>query len=248
MTGTQAPEIPQIQTTKNYSQFKLMKGNRDVDYNHVKRLKREFEAAPHLMPARPVIVNEHGYIIEGQHSRQAAQELDRPMYFIVIPGATVTDTRHLNVTQKRWTLLDFARSYADSGRQDYKVFLETYRQFPNIAPSIIRTYLAGGQRHQLDLDFRRGEFQTENEADATGHIKMLNAVIEKTGAKINSPMATSLLRMFKDTKIFDYTVFMSKLEKEGAREMFRPAASVRACMRSIEDVYNFQSKVQKRLY
>lgn len=246
--GTQAPNVPQIQTTKDYSQFKLMKGNRDVDYNHVKRLKREFEAAPHLMPARPIIVNEHNYIIEGQHSRQAAQELNLPMYYIVIPGATVTDTRHLNVTQRRWTLLDFARSYADSGREDYKIFLETHRQFPEIAPSIIRTYLAGGPKHQLDVDFRRGEFQVEDGSDVTNYIKMLNAVIEKTGTKMNSPMAVSLLRMFKEPKLFDYTLFMSKLEKEGAREMFRPASAVRACLRSIEDVYNFQSKVQKRLY
>lgn len=244
----QAPEVPQIQSTKNYAQFKLMKGNRDVDYNHVKRLKREFEAAPHLMPARPVIVNEHNYIIEGQHSRLAAQELDKPMYYIVIPGATVTDTRHLNVTQKRWTLLDFARSYADSGRQDYKIFLQTHKQFPEIAPSIVRTYLAGGQKHNLDIDFRRGEFQVDNEMDAVKHIEMLNAIIKKTTVKINSPMATSLLRMFKDPELFDYTLFMGKLDKEGAREMFRPASSVRACLRSIEDVYNFQSKTQKRLY
>jgi hypothetical protein len=77
---------------------------------------------------------------------------------------------------------------------------------------------------------------------------MLSAIIEKTNVKINVPMALSLLRMFLNPKEFDYTVFMGKLEKESAREMFRPVSSVRGCLRSIEDVYNFQSKHQKRLY
>lgn len=240
--------IPQIQATKEYARFKLMGGNRNVDYNHVKRLKREFEAAPHLMPARPVIVNEHDFIIEGQHSRQAAQELGRPMYFILIPGATVTDTRHLNVTQKRWTLLDFARSYANTDQKDYEIFLDYVGKYPKISPSIIRTYLAGSQRNQLDLDFRRGEFVIENENESDWTLMRLHEVMGLIYDGMNAPMAYALLSLFKDTDNFDFELFTNKLSKEGARELFFLSSSRRACMRSIEDVYNFHSKIQKRLY
>jgi hypothetical protein len=241
-------EIPQIQVTTDYLKFKLMAGNRPVDYNHVKRLKRSMEADPQLLPSSPIQVNEHFFIIDGQHRRLAAQELGVPLYYIVTPGATLDETRVLNFTQRRWTLLDFARSYSESGRDDYKIFLEYVNRYPKIAPSIIRVYLAGGQRHQLDLDFRRGEFFVEDEAEANWALSRLQEIIDKTNVKMNAPMAHSLLGLFKDSENFDYDLFLSKLDRESARELFRPAAAVRTCLRSIEDVYNFQSKTQKRLY
>jgi hypothetical protein len=230
-----------------------MAGNRPIDYNHVKRLKREMQANPHLFASNPISVNEHMYIIDGQHRRQAAQELGVDVYYIVTPGISLDETRSLNVTQRRWQLLDFARSYADSGREDYKTFLKFHKNFPNISPSIIRTYLAGGQKHELDIDFRRGEFQVADEAVAEKNLTKLNEIVKKTGININAPMAHAFLQLFtgnvaKGADEFSYEKFMEKLDRESARELLQTASSVRACLRSIENVYNFQSKHQARLY
>jgi hypothetical protein len=229
MTSQAVLEIPKIETTKEYAKFKLMTGNRPIDYNHVKRLKRSMQEDPQLFPSNPIQVNENGYIIDGQHRRQAAQELDIPVYYIVNKGSTLDETRVLNVTQRRWTLIDFAESFAASERKDY------------------RTYLAGGQKHQLDVDFRRGEFTIPNEQEADWAIMRLQEVIDKTHAHINAPMAHALRAMFLNED-FDYELFMEKLGHEGARELFRIAPSNRACLRSIEDAYNFGNKIQKRLY
>lgn len=253
MSKTQASTIPQIQSTKNYAQFQLMKGNRSVDYNHVKRLKREMQMNPELLSANPILVNEHMFIIDGQHRRQAAQELGYPVYYIVMPGGTLDETRHLNVTQRRWQLLDFARSYADSGRQDYKIFLDFHKEFPAIAPGILRTYLAGGQKHELDVDFRRGEFAINDEQQAKNDLEKLSKVVRATGIKVNAPMAHALLQLLHpkpDTKAdpFEFEVFYKKFETEGGRELLQTASSIRGCLRSIENVYNYQSKWQKRLY
>jgi hypothetical protein len=241
-------EPPKIETTKDYAKFQLMKGNRPVDYNHVKRLKRSMETDPQLFPSNPIQVNEHYYIIDGQHRRLAAQELGIPVYYIVTPSATLDETRVLNVTQKRWSLIDFAQSYANSGRKDYTLFLRYVDEFPQISPSILRTYLAGGQKHNLDQDFRRGEFEIEDEKQARSNIERLQAIITKTHAKINSPMASALVKLFNEPDNFNYELFMGKLDKEPARELFRATSAIRGCLRSIEDVYNFQSKFQKRLY
>lgn len=246
--GTQAPEVPTIQVTTDYLQFKLMAGNRPIDYNHVKRLKRSMQADPHLFPSNPIQVNEHMYIIDGQHRRLAAQELGVPVYYIVSKGATLDETRVLNVTQRRWTLLDFAKSYADSGRQDYMDFLRIHEQYPKIAPSILRVYLAGGQRHQLDVDFRRGEFQINDLEQAKRNIEKLNDVITKTHTPINTPMANALLDLMTNNEDFNFERFMQKLDRESARELYKPGSSIKSCLRSIEDVYNFQSKAMTRLY
>lgn len=249
----QAPEAPKIEVTNIYGLFKLMAGNRPIDYNHVKRLKRSMQKHPHMFASNPIEVNENMFIIDGQHRRLAAQELGVPVYYIVVPGATLEETRVENVTQRRWTLLDFARSYAESGRKDYKKFLEYVKLYPKIAPGILRVYLSGGQKHELDVDFRNGEFQIEDEARGAENLKKLSAIVDKTGINVNAPMAHGLLALFegrvaKNSDPFDYDFFMQKLERESARELLRTASSIRACQRSIEDVYNFQSKTQKRLY
>lgn len=243
--GTQAPVI---ESTKEYAIFKLMNGNRGIDYNHVKELKRSMEAEPDLFASNPISVNEHMYIIDGQHRRQAAQELGFSIYYTVTPGLTLDDTRVLNSSQRRWTLLNFAESFAQSGRKDYIEFLRLVAKFPDIAPSIIRIYLAGGSRHQMSQDFKRGEFQIDDLQVATDYLGMLQQVITVSHLKINNPMAMAFFGMFKQPDVFDYDLFMQKLARESAQELLRPTPSIRGCNRSIEEVYNFQSKVQKRLY
>lgn len=240
--------VPRIEVTTVYGQFHLMKGNRTVDYNHVKRLKREMEANPDLLSSNPILVNENLYIIDGQHRRLAAQELGVPLYYIVRPGLTLDETRHLNITQKRWQLLDFAQSFADSGRQDYITFLRMHRKYPKIAPGILRIYLIGNRGKDIEGDFRRGEFQVGNLEAAEKNLQRLSSIIDKTHVNMNTPMAVSLLKLFEDPDVFDYELFDKKLDRESARALFEPRNSVRACLRVIEDVYNFQSTHQKRLY
>lgn len=250
---SQTTEVPVIQKSNIYGLFKLLGGNRPVDYNHVKRLKRSMQAYPNMFASNPIEVNEHMFIIDGQHRRQAAQELGVPVYYIVVPGASLEETRVENVSQRRWTLLDFAESYAESNRKDYKTFLRYVKQYPKIAPGILRVYLAGGQKNGLDIDFRNGEFTIGDEQHAANQLEKLAYVVDKTGIQVNAPMAHGFLQLLegkvaKNSDPFDYDIFTAKLEKETARELLRPANSIRACLRSIEDVYNFGSKVTKRLY
>ena len=245
--------IPQIQVTKDYSKFKLMAGNRAVDYNQVKRLKREMERNPHLFAGNPILINENDFIIDGQHRRQAAQELGRPIYYIVVKGIMLDETRALNVTQKHWTLMDFARSYAEGGTEDYRKFVSAVRKYPNIAPAIIMKVLAGGQKHNIGEDFRRGEFTIEDHTQALKDLERLDAIREKGKIVMNTPMAMSLLTLMRanDPNVeekFDYDKFMAKLDHKGAVEEFAASNTVRNSLRAIEDVYNFHSTIRVRLY
>lgn len=237
----------EIKSTTNYGMFQLMKGNRQVDYNHVKRLKRSMERDPHLFASNPIQVNEHNFIIDGQHRRLAAQELGIPVYYVVSEGITLDDTRVLNITQKRWSLLDFAQSFSDSGREDYTQFLRLQRKYNKLAPSIVVMCLQGGHKHQSSTDFRRGEFVIENYERGVEWLEKLTAVATEGHIIMNTPMTAAFLQLFKGGE-FDFDKFMAKLEREGAKQVFNTSSSVRNSLRAIEDVYNFQSKVRDRLY
>lgn len=244
----QTAEIPKIQSTTNYAMFQLMAGNRAVNYNHVKELKRSIEAHPELLPVNPIEVNEHMFILDGQHRREACRELGKPVYYIVNRGGSLDATRIENVTQRRWTLMDFAHSYAEGGNKHYQTFLRLAHDYPNVQASVIQNILSGGELHEKTTTFRRGEFQIVNESEAKKTIERLNAVVDKTHHKFNTPMATTLYKLIRDIKEFDYDHFMSKLDNENARELFRMESTRRRCIQSIENVYSFHSKHLARFY
>lgn len=242
-------DIPQIYVTKDYGRFQELPGNRTVDYNHVKRLKREMEANRELLASNPILVNEHLGVIDGQHRLAAAKELDLPLYYLVSKGASIDHTRHLNSTQKRWTLLDFAQSYADSKHPAYVEFLKMHERYPDIAPSILQVYLQGSQRKDSTDSFRRGEFQIDDLETAKVNVERLSQVMKRThNAKMTKATAVSLLALMSTPDNFNFDVFLQKLDKEAARERFTSGRTVKEALRSIEDVYNFQSRFPVRLY
>ena len=248
---SQAPTV-QIQKTTDYAQFSLMKGNREIDRNHVKRLKKSIKDNPELLPDNPILVNKSLFIIDGQHRHAAVKELGYPLYYVVSETSTLDETRVLNITQKGWTLLDFAHSYAESGKQAYIDFLKLHREYPKLPPSILYLCVVGHKPHDSTGVFRRGELEMRDYAEAERDVKRLDTIRRVGREKINNPMAAALLALFRGdvsgAEEFDYDTFIRKLEMDGARELFTPVGSVRGCLRVIESVYNFHSKTQKRLY
>lgn len=232
--------------TLEYDKFKFMEGNRPINWNHVERLKREMLVDPEWFEYEPMLVNENFYILDGQHSYLAAKDVGHPLYYKVRKGATLDSTRRMNTTRRQWTMDDFAHSFATSGRKDYIEFVRLRARHPEINNSILLIILAGGRRNGLGDSFRRGEFKIDNRDEANEHIDRLQKIIDLTHAVINTPMAVALLQLFKADNEFDFDHFLKKLER--AKEEFVPSSTVRNCLRSIEDVYNYQSKSRVRLY
>lgn len=242
------PVPPQIFVTTDYHMFRLMGGNRTIDYNHVRELKQAMRENPQLLASNPISVNEHLFIIDGQHRWSAARELNVSLYYIVSPGLSLDETRVLNVTQRRWTLLDFAQSYANSGQQEYKIFLELHKDYPEIAPSILRLVLSGGFRHDLGIAFRRGELQINDLEQAKRTLPQLHELAAKAKIRLNLSLAQAILHLTNGNEDFDFERFIRKFDREAVRDQFHVGTTMKACLRAIEDAYNYQSKVVTRLY
>lgn len=244
--------IPKIERTTDYKQFKLMKGNRVITRSQVSRLRDEMEQNPHLLAANPILVNEHMFIIDGQHRYTAAQELGAPLYYMIVNNLRVQDARHLNVTQRAWGVMDFARSYADSSVEAYKTFLEFSARYPELNPSIIMRALAGSEWGELSKKFRKGQFFIDDIDGATDECEKLVQVIHKTKVAMTGTLYAAFHRLLKGINGADEFVFerfMSKLESETARErLLSYGTTVNSALRAIENAYNFQSPAPKRIY
>lgn len=106
--------------TKDYSIFKFILSNREVDVNHVKRLAKSIQRN-NLLYIRPLICNEEMMLIDGQHRLEAAKSIGAEVYYMKIKGLTKADIAVLNSAQKNWTRADFVNFYALEGNEHYKM-------------------------------------------------------------------------------------------------------------------------------
>jgi hypothetical protein len=230
----------EIRGTTDYAKFKTMLGNRNINRNHVLRLMEEMRRYPDIFATQPILVNKDFYIVDGQHRFQAAHELGVPVYYTILENANLDTARHLNVAQRGWGLVDFARSYAETGRKDYVTFMRTLKQYPQIPPASLALVLAGSERKFHADIFRRGDFAIPDLDVGMAEAEQLARLISKTGVKLNTPFARALHRLNKSEDYeFDFDHFVRKLDSSGIP--LENQANVKNVIRMIEDIYNWRS-------
>jgi len=133
----------EIQKTKDYSLFKFILSNREVDHNHIKRLAKSIQRN-NLLYIRPLIVNDKMELIDGQHRLEAAKQIGAEVYFMKVPKLTKSDIAVLNSAQKNWTRSDFINFYAMEGNEDYKKLAQLIDQFYWLQVSVVVAIACGG--------------------------------------------------------------------------------------------------------
>jgi len=107
-----------VYKTNDLSIFKVMKGNRTPNPQHIRRLASSMKQNGILQ--NPIIVNEKMQVIDGGHRVISARELGESIYYIVVKGYNLSEMQILNLNQKNWNKKDFMNGYADMGIESYK--------------------------------------------------------------------------------------------------------------------------------
>lgn len=110
------PTYGRVLSTSNYDIFNRLPGNRPINQENVRRLKKDI--AEHGLHT-PIEVNEELAVADGQHRLQACRELGIPVEYIFKKGASIETARALNTTQRPWRATDFIGSYAETGNKNY---------------------------------------------------------------------------------------------------------------------------------
>jgi len=119
--------VNQVNETNDYSMFKTLEGNRQVNKLHVKRLRESFQKAYLLSP---IIVNERFEIIDGQHRFEAAKQLGLPINFLIAPKYGLREVQVLNENMKNWKKEDYLNAYCDLNHPEYLKFRNFMKRFP----------------------------------------------------------------------------------------------------------------------
>lgn len=240
--------------TTDYGMFKFLMENRQTARNHVNRLKDAIQRTPEILEVQPILVNENMEIIDGQHRFIAASELGLEVHYTVVKGIGIETARDMNVLQRRWSMDDYAYSYAKAGNVNYKAYNQYRREHPSITGSILLAVMTNtGNRksrgQSLSQEFRSGKFIIErDQADIEWIIEKLEEIRTITMHEIplNRPFVQAFL-MALDNEDFNYDDFIYNLKKNP--ETFHRVSVVRDGLRLVEDIFNKGKSVnQIRLY
>lgn len=229
-----------IISTKDYSAFKFIKGNRVPKPGHITRLQESYSEFPHLPKIDPIKVNEKLEIVDGQHRFEALKRLSMPIYYIESEGLTLEDVQILNSSTKTWGVMEYAKSFSAIGNKHYTKFLDVHASFPvKFSHKFLISSLSGGDGDSdMSKMFRRGKFKVKDDKNTIKVCKQLCDVAE-TNPEMKVKEFYVAFRRISLSGLYDHKRFLKKLKVVGELNAFR---STTDALREIERIYNYRSK------
>jgi len=233
-----------VYMTYDYEQFRPLKGNRDIDKTHIKRLIKSVTNAGMLVA--PIIVNNKGEIVDGLHRRDTAKATEAPLYFIIVDDYDIEEMKILNQCHKGWTGDSFLSLFSGLGNQEYiklKKYKDEFKLSLSTCISICSDTATGSGGVARGASFRAGKFAfTNSKAYDIG-----NQLIEiseyfplyKRKTFINAFIHCSRV------KGFNFNEFISKLKLPANHMKFY--GTVKEMREEIHRVYNYRRRDNKKI-
>jgi hypothetical protein len=231
--------------------IRLSDVNRDINLNHVERLK-EILIKHGYFEGSPIIVDEDGLIIDGQHRYVACKELK--IEPTIVQAGDFDMVPILNSTQLSWSMKDYVKYYAAKAYEDY-VILEQLCKAKNISPNVAYIIIMGrgnersGMANSLSRTsinkhpVRQGTFKIPDKSQ-----KGLDKLERKVDAILNlvarldlprtERLVLAITRLAED-KNFSFKVMEAKIAYQRAR-IYR-CSTINEYMQMLANIYNHKN-------
>jgi hypothetical protein len=239
-TEPMANKSNQVHTTKNYSLFKPIDGNRNKNLLHINRLKKSIQEN-YLFTT--IIVNENYEIIDGQHRFDVIEELKLPLNYIMCKGYGLNEVHILNQNSKTWNADDYLAGYCQLGYEHYLEFAKFKKRF-DFGSNVCMLLLCNTDSGSSIKNFYNGEFKIKdyNKAiDKANKIKMIGKFYD--GYK-RQTFIRAMCQML-DKPIFDFTHFIQKLQLQPLA--LQNCNDIDQYRLLIEEIYNYRTREKVNL-
>ena len=252
--------VNQVYSSKDYSKFKTLKGNRNVSKIHVKRLMESFREA-YLMS--PIVVNQDYEIIDGQHRFQAAKEMNLPINFIVCNNYSLKEVQMLNTNMTNWKKVDYLNAYCDLNFPEYLKFRNFMRRFPEFGmascETILTDSLAGGHKTTSSNDlkgdsnksgsyairyFQEGDLEIPNYEKSIENAERIMKIKPYYEGFNRPTFVRAMIGIFR-LEHYSHSKFIERLAANPTA--LQHCANVTQYKLLIEDIYNFRSRTKVSL-
>jgi hypothetical protein len=235
----------QVHTTKDYSLFKTLNGNRDVNQLHLCRLKESMKKN-HLTTI--IMVNEKFEIIDGQHRFLISQELKLPINYIISKNYGLAEVQVLNANMKNWTIVDYVTGYCDLGYKDYIVYRDfiTEYNFTNQIAILILTgeHQSGSSEINPATKFKEGLFKVKDLNNAKRMADKIMMIEPYYKGFLRRSFIIALFGMFKNEN-FEFTEFITKLKQQPTT--LQDSTNISQYKSLIEEIYNYRRREKVNL-
>jgi hypothetical protein len=230
----------QVHTTKDYSLFKTLNGNRDVNHLHLTRLKESMKKN-HLTTI--IMVNEKFEIIDGQHRFTICKELGLPINYIISKNYGLNEVQILNANMKNWQMQDYVNGYCDLGYKDYQIykdFIEDYGFSNQVALFLLGDEMVNGtSKITPTIKFKEGLFKVidlNNSKRIADKIMMIEPYYK---GFMRRSFIYAMIGMFKNEN-FEFTEFLTKLKQQPTT--LQDCTSTSQYKSLIEEIYNYRRR------
>jgi len=236
-------QTTQIFITRDYSLFKKLKGNRNLNKLNLKKITRSIEKV-HI--PIPIVVNENYEIIDGQHRLEVCKNLGYPVYYIMIEGMTLDDVKLLNTNSQGWKLGDYLDSFCEEDNHTYlevKSFVDEYGF--SIVDSLTMLSNTKSNRGEQQEKFKLGVYNIKNKSKAIETADKMLEVKPYFPRYKSRSFFLAMSEMFHN-KDYSHKKFIKKLSQYPTK--LKPCSNKYEYLKNIEEIYNFNQKTKTRLF
>jgi hypothetical protein len=240
----------QIHSTYDLSVFKILEGNRNINWANVQRLVRSIEDNGFLK--MPIIVNQNYEIIDGQHRLEAAKQLGTIIFYYKVDDYDLNTAIVLNRNASNWKTIDYVKSFCERGNSNYLKLMQLYESNKDfglntcaeLTTDFIYRLAAKKDNSKSDV-IKTGEFIYNDVNDAEYIFESMRK-IHGNIPEAKSTLFCRTIKMCLKNSEFKLQDFVYKVNKHP--HTYRKSNTISVIMANIEHIYNYDNKTKKRIY
>lgn len=231
-------KVGEIFETKDYTIFKFRQDNRQINFNHVKKLASRMKERGWLCSS-VVTLNGSGEVIDGQHRVKAAISVGCPIRYKVTRGAGSDEMTAMNTLQRNWSPFDHLHKFVERGNEHYVTFDKFVNEFPMFKYTEIAMLLSNSMSTIQRDTFENGNYVVKDVRIGrswANNLIQIKPHFEKYYNK--SIFVRAMVKILSNKKEFIFDEFIHKLKLRPTKLV--PCGTVDQYVEVIEDIYNYK--------
>lgn len=235
-----------IYFTRDYSAFKNITGNRDLNPAKIKRIIRDIENGLDMLRYCPIIVNEQMEIIDGQHRYFVSKKVGSNVYYVISKNELdITEIAAINSNTERWKYKDFLHCYMTKKVDDYLTLDYFMKQYSVPIGTAIKLLQYGSinadrknEEQTAKVLFESGKFKAKYLVEASELMELVHRF--KAYPKF---LQRSFIQAIRDIKLAGKANMDELLEKfHTDRSPLDRCVTSKDYINALEQIYNYRKK------
>lgn len=211
LAGDILPEVTDIKVYKtfDYSLFKTIKGNREINSSHLNGLENSMKEN-YLFTI--IIVNENFEIIDGQHRFKIISKLLLPLYYVIKKGYGMEEVIRFNTESKVWKADDYLNTFCVQENNDY-IMYDKFKKRYKLGHHEVRYLLSGvkGDGRFGSCEFRKGNFKIKNYKKAVEIVEKIFSLAPYYSGYKRRNFIYAIVNLLRNP-LFDFKEFFQKVK------------------------------------